>query len=123
MEEHTFSEDLAIAIQTDISKILAMMGTMATKEEVGLIRQDVATIMATMATKEDIRQLREEVDGIKGTMATTMATKEDLRKYATFSDVREIVSDAKNEILREIDPLRIRISRVEEKVGIVPATR
>jgi len=100
MNENTIPESWAIAIQKDINAIL---NTMATKEDIRQIREE-------MATKEDVRRIREE-----------MATKEDLRSYATLSDVREIISGAKNEILKEIDRLRGRTSRVEERIGIQPA--
>ena len=102
MNENTFLENLAAAIQKDITKILN-----------------------TMATKDDIQQLRKEmlgeIEGSAKSIRAQMVTKEDLRNYATISDVRGIVSDAKNEILKEIDRLRGRTGRIEEKVGISPA--
>jgi hypothetical protein len=134
MEENTFNDKAAAAIQKDITTVLTKLATMATitatQDDIQRIRKEVAEIKNVMATKDDVRQIREEVATIKSVMATKddvraireeMAAKEDLRNYATLSDVRTIVSDAKNEILKEMDTLRGRTSRIEEKVGLAPA--
>jgi hypothetical protein len=63
------------------------------------IQKDLTKILTTMATKDDIRQIREEL--------ATKATKEDIRGL-------------RNEIFQEINGIRGRVDRVEEKVGIKP---
>jgi Zn-finger domain-containing protein len=88
-------EDLAAAIQQDFSR-------MATKDDVAQLRRE-------MATKEELGKLREELaDGL--------------------GDVRTKISDVQEQIAglryaKEIDELRARVVRIEEKLDIKPGRR
>ena len=99
-------ETIAVAIQEDLkairSDIVEIRQNMATKEDVGRLR---------METKADIRQIRRE-----------MATKADLGDFPTYNDVRSLISEAKDEIFKEMDkfkyaPENRRLGRAGEKTG------
>ena len=75
------------------------------------------------AIQTDLREVKAEIAGMKA----VMATKEDLENLKGHLETR--ISDAKDELqeqinglhyAREIDELRGRVTKVEEKVGIQP---
>lgn len=103
-------EDLAEAIQREF---LAVRKDMASG--FAGVRAEMATeftaVRSEMATKTDLAELREEM--------TT--------RFATRSEVQSAVSSAKEELLeeigkikyaKEIDELRDRVRRVEQKLGM-----
>jgi hypothetical protein len=135
-------EGFATMIQKDLQAIHAEMATkedlkrfatkedlkgFATKEDLKgfATKEDIRLVREEMATKEDIRLVREE-------MATKenlkrFATKEDFEALPTYADVGNIVSEAKSEILKEmdkfkyakeIDEVRGRVVRIEKKLGM-----
>lgn len=104
MPEIAFTEELAQAIQGDLEHILTTLPTLATKEDIKQIRQE-------MATKEELRLA---VADIKA----TMATKEDLLKLPKLEEIREIVTNANQAVLKEVDGLRVRMNRVENHLGL-----
>lgn len=113
-------DDLAASIQKEF---VAIRKDMATKSELALLRGEIAGMRETMdgmretmATKKDLADLREEIS----------------TRFATRSELQSAVSAAKNEILeeigkikyaKEIDELRVRVQRVEQKLGIGPGRR
>jgi hypothetical protein len=75
------------------------------------------------AIQEDLRSMKSEIGGIKA----TMATKEDVENAR--GDLGTRISGAKEQLqeqinglhyAKEIDELRGRVTKVEEKVGIQP---
>ena len=71
---------------------------MATKDELAAVKEDIADIRATMATKDDIAAVRAE-----------MATKEELR---------EGLSDLKENFGRRFDVVEDRVVVISNRLGI-----
>ncbi len=97
-------EDLAAAIQLDFSHMATKDDVALLRNDVGVLRDDVTVLRNQMATKEELGKLREELaDGL--------------------GDVRTKISDVQEQIAglryaKEIDELRARVVRVEEKLGM-----
>lgn len=93
-----------------IEKIIIMPEAAFTEELAQAIQGDlehILTTLPTLATKEDIAQIRAE-----------MATKEDLLKLPKLEEIREIVTNANQAVLKEVDGLRVRMNRVENHLGL-----
>jgi hypothetical protein len=86
-------ETIAIAIQEDLKSIRAEMVEM--RQDITGIKEEVGGMREEMPTKADIREIRRD-----------MATKKDLEDFPTYADVRNIVAEAKEELLKEMDKFK-----------------
>lgn len=89
-------EDVAGAIQRDF---LAIRKDMATKEDLRLLRQEA---------KEDARLVREDMGNLRDDLAIRITTVKE--------DLSEQIAGLK--YAKEIDELRARVVRVEQKLGL-----
>lgn len=126
-------EKFAVAIHEDLRSIKTEIGGM--KGEIGGMKEEITGMKGEISgmkgeisgMKGEIAGVKAEVAGIKTTMAMTMATKEDLENLK--GDLGTRISEAKEQLqeqinglhyAKEIDELRGRVTKVEEKVGIPP---